>query len=110
MSQSAEDGQGAGAAKRPRGVEASRRGTKPPGGASQQAAATQRVQLHLDAMVVRALGVHSAMAGRSSSRVASDVLAKWLARYGQGRELFDWRTLPDAVESSAEVIDEAGAT
>jgi hypothetical protein len=99
-----DSGMGAGAVKRPRAVEARHRGAKPPGSAKQHTATTQRVQLHLDATVVRALGVHSAMAGRSSSRVASDILAKWLARYGQGRELFDWRTIPDAVESSAEVI------
>jgi hypothetical protein len=44
--------------------------------------------MHLSEQVSRRLAVHAALVGRNQSRVADEVLLKWLARWGQGREMF----------------------
>jgi hypothetical protein len=46
------------------------------------------VQLHLEGTTVRRLAVHAGLAGQSQSRVADRILADWLSRHGQGKELF----------------------
>jgi hypothetical protein len=68
---------------------AGHRGAKPPSGAKQPATKTVRVQLHLGETTSKRLSVHAALVGRNASRVADEVLAGWLARYGRGREIFD---------------------
>jgi len=44
--------------------------------------------LHLGETTSKRLAVHAALVGRNASRVADDILSKWLARYGQGKEIF----------------------
>jgi len=65
-----------------------KRNPKSLGSARKPAVATARVQLHLGEQTSKRLAVHAALAGRNSSRVADDILSKWLARYGQGKEIF----------------------
>lgn len=80
-----------------------RRGAVVSGGAKRPATKTARCQLHLGAETVKRLGVHASMVGRNSSRVADEILSRWLARYGQGRELFpplDSGDSSDEVEST----------
>jgi hypothetical protein len=68
---------------------AGHRGAKPPGGAKRDGTKTVRVQLHLGETTSKRLSVHAALVGRNASRVADEVLASWLARFGRGREIFD---------------------
>jgi len=70
------------------GGAARHRGAKPPGGAKRVADKSVRLQLHLGESVVKRLNVHSALVGRSSSRVAEEILSAWLCRFGKGREIF----------------------
>jgi hypothetical protein len=69
--------------------EAGHRGVKPPGSAKRAATATVRVQLHLGETTSKRLSVHAALVGRNASRIADEVLAGWLSRFGKGREIFD---------------------
>jgi len=48
-----------------------------------------RSQLHLGETTQKRLAVHAALVGRNASRVADEILAGWLARFGRGREIFD---------------------
>lgn len=73
---------------RPRAEAAKRRSAKPSGGAKRTAAKTARLQLHLGEGTVKRLAVHAALVGRNQSKVVDDILTSWLARFGQGRELF----------------------
>src|SRR5687767_6379499 len=81
-----ETGQGAG--ERPAGVTPKRRGATVSGGAKRRGAKTTRLQLHLGETTARRLAVHAALVGRNQSRVADEILASYLDRYGRGRELF----------------------
>ncbi len=76
------------AAGRSRSVVSKHRGAKTQGSAKRPSTKTVRVQLHLDETVAKRLAVHSALSGRNQSRVATEVLSSWLARFGQGREVF----------------------
>ena len=67
---------------------AGHRGAKPPSGAKRSATTTVRVQLHLGEQTAKRLAVHAALVGRNASRVADEVLAGWLSRFGKGREIF----------------------
>lgn len=49
---------------------------------------SKRVQLHLGKQTARRLGVHAALKGVKASHLADEVLSKWLARWGEGKELF----------------------
>jgi hypothetical protein len=69
-------------------VAARKRNAKPQGSAKKPAVTTARVQLHLGEQTSKRLAVHAALEGRNASRVADDILVKWLARYGKGREIF----------------------
>jgi hypothetical protein len=73
------------------------RGAKAPGGAKRADTKTVRVQLHLGEQVAKRLSVHAALVGRNSSRVAEEILAGWLSRFGRGKEIFD---SPSSVDSS----------
>lgn len=66
-----------------------RQAAKSPGGAKQSGTKTVRLQLHLMGQTVERLRVHTALSHRNDSRVADEILASWLTRYGKGRELFD---------------------
>jgi hypothetical protein len=44
--------------------------------------------LHLGEQTAKRLAVHAALVGRNSSRVADEILAGWLGRFGKGREIF----------------------
>jgi hypothetical protein len=72
---------------RPAGA-ARHRGGRPPGSARRPAAGTVRTQLHLGEQTAKRLAVHAALVGRNASRVADEILAGWLARFGKGREIF----------------------
>jgi len=74
---------------RPAGVTPKHRGAKVPGGAKRPDTKVVRTQLHLGENTVKRLGVHCSLVGRNASRVADEILAGWLSRYGQGREIFD---------------------
>jgi hypothetical protein len=69
-------------------VAARRKGGKPQGGAKKPDTRTVRSQLHLGEQTVKRLGVHCSLEGRNASRVADEILSRWLARYGQGKEIF----------------------
>lgn len=71
------------------------RSAKMPSGTKQPVAKTTRSTLHLGETTVKRLGVHCSLVGRNASRVADEILTVWLARYGQGRKLFD---SPDSVD------------
>lgn len=83
-----------------RGVAAKRQGAKPSGGAKRNADKPIRLQLHLGESTVKRLNVHAALVGRNTSRVAEEILAAWLCRYGKGREIFG-DTPPTEEESAA---------
>src|SRR5215471_18369067 len=68
---------------------AGHRGAKPPSGARHHDTKTVRVQLHLGETTSKRLSVHAALVGRNASRVADEILASHLARFGRGREIFD---------------------
>lgn len=90
-----EDGKEAGG--RPAG-EPRRRTAKAPGGASRRSGKTTRIQLHLDELTVKRLGVHCALEGRNNSAEADRILLQYLAQHGKGRELFDQPDLdPDDI-------------
>ena len=72
---------------RPAGA-ARHRGAKPLSGARHHDTKTVRVQLHLGETTSKRLSVHAALVGRNASRVADEVLAGWLSRFGKGREIF----------------------
>jgi len=80
-----EDSMGAGG--KPAG-EPRRRGAKAPGGANRRSGKTARVQLHLDELTAKRLGVHCALEGRNQSAEAGRILLQYLSQYGKGRELF----------------------
>ena len=64
------------------------RGAKAPGSARRSDTQTVRTQLHLGEQTAKRLAVHAALVGRNASRVADEVLAGWLSRFGKGREIF----------------------
>jgi hypothetical protein len=61
---------------------------KPPGSAKRSDTKAVRTQLHLGESTVKRLGVHCSLERRNASRVADDILIRWLAEKGSGRELF----------------------
>lgn len=73
---------------RPRAKAPKRQDTKSSAAPKRRADTVQRVQLHLGATTVKRLAVHCGLVGRNQSRVADELLSRWLARYGQGKELF----------------------
>jgi len=81
-----EDGKEAGS--KPAG-EPKRRAAKAPGSASRQRGKTVRVQLHLDEMTVKRLGVHCALVSRNQSAEAGRILLSYLLQHGRGQEIFD---------------------
>jgi hypothetical protein len=70
------------------GVVSRHRGVKAPGGGKRPETKTVRQQLHLGEQTAKRLAVHAALVGRNASRVADEVLAGWLTRFGKGREIF----------------------
>jgi hypothetical protein len=84
------------AGRRPAGA-AKRQNTKPPGSAKRSDTKPVRMQLHLGGQTAKRLNVHAALVGRNASRVADEILASYLTRYGQGREIFD--TSAEAAEN-----------
>ncbi len=99
-----EDGQGA---RRGRAVTPKRQGAKASGSATRQREKVARVTLHLGESVAKRLAVHSALAGRNQSALATEILGSWLARFGKGRECFDSGASPDQVGLAVEGIGEA---
>ena len=83
-----------------RGGTVRHRGAKPSGSAKKPADKPTRLQLHLGESVVKRLNVHAALVGRNTSRVAEEILAAWLCRFGKGREIFG-DTIPTDEESAA---------
>jgi hypothetical protein len=67
---------------------ARKKNSKPLGSSKRPSAPTARVQLHLGEQTSKRLSVHAALVGRNSSRVADEILMKWLVRYGEGRTIF----------------------
>jgi hypothetical protein len=92
-----------GAPRRPAGA-ARHRGARPPGGASRGDTKVVRCQLHLGEQTVKRLNVHAALVARNASRVADEVLAGWLARYGQGRDIFNPADLESRQDQGREII------
>jgi hypothetical protein len=66
-----------------------RQNTKSPGSAKAPVTKVARQTLHLSESTVKRLGVHCSLVGRDRSAVADEILAGWLARFGQGRRIFD---------------------
>jgi hypothetical protein len=66
-----------------------RQSAKSPGSAKAPATKVARQTLHLSESTVKRLGVHCSLVGRDRSAVADEILAGWLARFGQGRRIFD---------------------
>lgn len=73
---------------KPRAVTPKRSGAKVSGGTTRSDSKTVRLQLHLPDVVVKRLGVHCSLVGRNQSKEAARILLQYLARFGQGRELF----------------------
>ena len=93
-----------------------RQGAKALGGAKQPGTKTTRQTLHLDETTVKRLGVHCSLVGRDRSAVANEILAGWLARFGQGRKIFEAEDQPrdpadvdhsDRLEAATLVTDSA---
>jgi hypothetical protein len=65
------------------------------------------VTLHLGETTAKRLSVHAALVGRNASRVADEILAGWLGRFGKGRAIFDG---PGATDDRANGDDRVSET